>query len=59
MFTIKNAIKNIRRYKSKYMLFGALYLVVILAASICVNIFVQMGRITDNILKEYAGIVRI
>ena len=59
MFWIKNAIKNIYRYRSKYILFGILYLTVISAASVCVNIFVQMGQITDNIIKEYANIVRI
>jgi len=58
MFIIKNSIKNIYRYKNKYILFGILYLIIILVASLCVNIFVQMGKITDNILKEYAGVVR-
>ncbi|MCL2311259.1 MAG: FtsX-like permease family protein [Firmicutes bacterium] len=58
MFTIKNAVKNIYRYKSKYLMFGVLYLVLILAASVCMNIFVQMGRVTDNIIKEYASAVR-
>ena len=58
MFAIKNAIKNIYRYKNKYILFGVLYLVVITAASVCVNIFIQMGKITDNIIKEYASVVK-
>ena len=55
---IKNAVKNIYRYKSKYILFGVLYLALILAASVCVNIFVQMERATDHILREYAGVSR-
>ncbi|MCL2313214.1 MAG: ABC transporter permease [Firmicutes bacterium] len=58
MFTIKNVIKNIYRYKNKYILFGVLYLIVILTASVCVNIFMQMGQVTDNILREYAGVVK-
>ena len=58
MFTIKNAIKNIYRYKSKYILFGVLYLIVILAASVCATIFFQMGNVTDTIIKEYAGIAK-
>lgn len=58
MFIIKNAIKNIYRYKSKYIMFGILYFIVILSASVCVNIFMQMGKVTDNILKEYASVVR-
>jgi len=57
MFTIKNAIKNIYRYRNKYIIFGVLYLILILTASVCVNIFVQMRQVTDNILREYASVV--
>ena len=56
MFTIKNAIKNIYRYKNKYVLFGVLFLILILSASVCVNIFVRMEQITDNLIREYAGV---
>jgi hypothetical protein len=33
--------------------------VLISAASICVNIFIQMEQVTENILNEYANIARI
>jgi len=59
MFFIKNAIKNIYRYKNKYILFGVLYLILILAAAVCVNIFVQMQKVSENISREYAGIVNV
>lgn len=59
MFILKNAVKNICRYKNKYIMFGILYLILILAASICANVFIQMGKVTDNILKEYAGVSRL
>ncbi|MCL1792595.1 MAG: FtsX-like permease family protein [Oscillospiraceae bacterium] len=58
MFAIKNAIKNIYRYKSKYIMFGVLYFFVISAASVCLNIFAQMGEVTENIIKEYASVAK-
>jgi len=58
MFTIKNAIKNIYRYKNKYILFGLLYLALILAAFVCMNVFMQMDKVTNNIYKNYANVVR-
>ena len=57
MFTIKNAVKNIYRYKNKYIIFGVLYLILILTASVCVNIFVQMRQVTNTIVKEYSSVV--
>ena len=59
LFLLKNSVKNIYRYKSKYIMFGILYLILILAASVCVNVFVRMSEITDNILREYAGVSRL
>lgn len=58
MFFIKNSIKNIYRYRSKYKSFGILYLIIILVFSICTNAFIQMSRITDNIIREYAGVMK-
>lgn len=59
MFLLRNAAKNIFRFKNRYILFGILYLILIFAASICVNVFIQMETITDNILREYAGVSKI
>ena len=56
MFTIKNAIKNIYRYRNKYTLFVVLYLALVLGASVCVALFVRMGQMTDNIIREYANV---
>ena len=58
MFTIKNALKNIYRYKNKYILFGILYLILILAASVSVTMFVHMGKTLDNLSREYCSVVR-
>jgi len=59
MFTIKNAIKNIYRYKNKYILFGIIYLVLILGSAILIALFVSMHQVTENILREYAGVARL
>lgn len=40
-------------------MFGILFFILILAASVCVNIFFQMGDITENILREYASVSRL
>lgn len=56
MFAIRNALKNIYRYRNKYILFGLVYLIIVLSASICVTIFVYIGGVTDNILTEYASV---
>ena len=58
MFYIKNAIKNIYRYKSKYIIFGILYFILILAASVCGNIFMRINFATDNLLREIGGVAR-
>jgi len=57
MFTIKNAIKNIYRYRNNYKLFGVLYFILILAASICVNLFIQSSTLTYNLQRDYHGTV--
>ena len=59
MFTIKNSIKNIYRYKNKYILFGVLYLILILIAAVSVSIFVEMSQVTNNILREYASVSKL
>jgi ABC-type transport system, involved in lipoprotein release, permease component len=59
MFIVKNAVKNIYRYKSKYIMFAVLYFVLILAASVCVNIYINMDKVTNNILREYAGVAKL
>ena len=56
MWCIKNSIKNIYRYRSKYSAFGILYLVIILVFSVCVSVFIQMRKINDNVAEEYASI---
>ena len=56
MFLIRNFIKNIARYKRKYITFGVLFFVLITTASICAGIYIRMGAVTDNILREYAGV---
>ncbi|MCL2313445.1 MAG: ABC transporter permease, partial [Firmicutes bacterium] len=58
MFTIKNAVINVYRYKSKYMIFGILYFILIFTSSVCINVYVQMAQVSDNINKEYASILK-
>jgi len=59
MFILKNAIKNIYRNKSKYIIFGILYLILILTASVSVNIYIQMRQASDKIDKESAGVAKL
>ena len=59
MFTVKNAVKNIYRYKGKYTLFGILYFLTICVVAVATNIHASMNQITDNLIKEYCGVVRI
>ena len=55
MFTIKNAIKNIYRYRNKYILFGILYFVTICAAVVSFNIYTGIDKIADDTLKDYGA----
>ena len=54
----KNAIKNLYRYKKLYQSFFVLYLIVIVMAATCMNVFSQMRVITDNIVREYANVLK-
>ena len=56
MFLIRNAIKNIYRYRRKYITYGILFLLLITAASVCVGIYLRMSEATDAIVREYAGV---
>ena len=55
MFTIKNAIKNIYRYKRLYKLLGIFYIIIICSASISVNIFSFTEKSIEELGKEYCG----
>jgi len=59
MFFIKNAIKNIYRYKTRYILFGILYFIIIFISEITINLYFYMIKINDNLLKEYCNVVKI
>ena len=56
MFILKNSAKNIYRYKSKYITYGILFLLLITAASICVSVYLRMSVVTNTIIREYAGV---
>ena len=58
MFIIKNAVKNIYRFKNKYLIFGISYFILIFVASIGINVYVQMTQISDKINKEYASVAK-
>ena len=58
MFIIKNAVKNMYRFKNKYLIFGILYLILIFMASISINVYVQMTQVSDKINKEYASVIK-
>ena len=58
MYILKNSIKNIYRYKNIYRLFLVLYLIVILMAATCINVYTQMNVITNNIVREYANVLK-
>lgn len=56
MFRMKNAIKNIYRYRTKYVSYGVLYLLLLSVASVCVGVYMQMSVATKTIAREYAGV---
>lgn len=56
MFRIKNSVMNIFRYRSKYVSYGILYLLLLSIASVCVGIYMQMSVATKTIAREYASV---
>ena len=56
MFRIKNSILNIFRYRSKYVSYGILYLLLLSISSVCVSVYMQMSVATKAITREYAGV---
>ncbi len=59
MFLLRNAIKNIYRYRSKYILIGIVLLIIVLIASIQIGIFNYTSMTTDALKTKYAGAFRI
>lgn len=59
MFTLKNAIKNIYRYKSRYFLFGILYFLTICVAAITTSVFFHSIDVIEAMNKEYRSTVKI
>jgi len=57
MFAIKNAVKNIYRYKDKYKIFAILYFILIVIASIFAAIFVQINTLTGNMIRDFGSVV--
>lgn len=58
MYIFINAEKNLYRYKNIYKLYFVLYLIVIIMAATCMNVFSQMNVVTNNIVREYANVLR-
>ncbi len=59
MFILQNAIKNIYRYRSKYLLIGIVLFIVVLIASVLIGIFNYATVTTDALKNKYAGVVRV
>ena len=56
MFSIKNSIINIYRYRTKYVSYSFLYTLLITVASVCVGVYMQMSVASNTITREYAGV---
>ena len=56
---ILNPIKHIYHYRRQYKPFIILYLVIVTAAAVSLSIINQSNALTDNIISEYAGLMKI
>jgi len=56
---LKNATANIYRYRTRYILFGVLYFILVLVASVSMVVFVRINQVTGNFFREYASVVRV
>lgn len=59
MFILKNSIKNIYRYKGKYMLIGIILFIIVFVASILIGIFNYSAQTTEALKMKYAGTVKV
>ena len=59
MFNIKNAIKNIYRYKSRYISFAVMFFAALCIASVSVSLLFYASHSIELLKKEYAGNVKL
>ncbi len=57
--TILNPILRLKKYSGTYRPFLILFLILFTAASVSVSIIASSNSMTDNIIKEYAGLLKI
>lgn len=59
MFILRNSIKNIYRYRSKYILIGIILYIIVLIASVLIGIFNYSALTTEALKIKYAGTVKV
>lgn len=59
MFIFKNSIKNIYRYKGKYIFFGIILFTIVFIASVLIGIFNYSAQTTEALKTKYAGTVKV
>lgn len=59
MFILKNSIKNIYRYKGKYIFIGIILFTIVFIASVLIGIFNYSVQTTEALKTKYAGTVMV
>ncbi len=59
MLWLLDSLKNLVRYREKYRPFAVLYILLVTVLAVCLNTYVTMERVTERLISEYAGLVRI
>ncbi len=59
MFVLRNSIKNIYRYRRKYILIGIILFIIVLIASVLVGIFNYSAMTTEALKMKYVGTVKV
>ena len=59
LFFLGNSVKNISRYRSKYLLFGILYFIAICAFSVLLNMFLYIDKSVEALKMQHFATVMI
>ena len=55
LFLLRNSVKNISRYKSRYILFGVMFFITVVALSVSLSVFFNSGEALEAYKKEFFG----
>ena len=59
MFILRNSVKNIYRYRSKYLLMGIILFIIVLIASVIIGISNYSAQTTESLKMKYASMVTV